>query len=153
VIGQGGPPPEGVEVVIKNNEWKNIRAIRIGWYIVEDEDRKLGGRILRVPCDGPRLPDKVILSGNTRLIEVWPLFSQQTCAIGKDPLKIRYNADRTVLTDFHLISMDEMKELTADGTFRTFKKPYALILAVSEIQYESGETWKLEGAPPPLALK
>jgi hypothetical protein len=152
-IGQGGAPPEGLEVVIKNFDRKTIQAVKLGWYFVEDKDMTLPGRFLRTPCEAPPLPDKIILSGNTQLIEVGPLDSQQTCAIGKQPLKFKYNdVDKIALTDFHLMTIDDIKELTTDGTIRTLKGIYSVVLAVTEIHYADGSTWKLEGAPPPLAL-
>lgn len=151
-IGQGGAPPEGLEVVIKNFDRKTIQAVKLGWYFVEDKSMTLPGRFLRAACDAPPLQDKIVLSGNTQLIEVGPLDSQQTCVIGKGPLRFKYDVDKTALTDFHLMTIDDIKELTTDGTIRTLKGIYSVVLAVTEIHYADGSTWKLDGAPPPLAL-
>lgn len=154
-IGQGGAPPEGIEVVIKNFELKIIQAVKLGWYVIEDPDRTLPGRMLRPPCDAPPFPEKVILSGQTPLIKLGVLYPNETCAIGKKPLKIfsagTFFADKVFLMDERPFTMDMVKELTTDGTWDTFKKPYSMLIAVSEIHYDDGSTWKLAGAPPPFA--
>jgi hypothetical protein len=154
-IGQGGAPPEGIEVVIKNFEVKIIRAVKLGWYIIEDPDRMLPGRMLRTPCDAPPFPDKVILSGQTPLIELGVLYPNETCAIGKKPLKLftagTFFADKVFLMDEHPFTLEMVKELTTDGTSKTFKKQYSMLIAVSEIHYDDGSAWKLKEAPPPFA--
>lgn len=149
---QGGAPPEGLEVVMKNFHWKIINAVKIGWYIAEDENRTLVGRIIKIHCEGTPLPDKVILSGQTSLIDIAPLHQQQRAAIAKKPSKFNYDqwADKVVLIDSPLFTIDEVKELTTDGTFKTFKKIYTVILGISEIHFADGSIWKAEGAPTPL---
>jgi hypothetical protein len=154
MVSQGGAPPEGLEVVMKNFHWKIINAVKIGWYIAEDENRTLVGRIIKIPCDGSPLPDKIVLSGQTSLINIAPLHPEQRAAIAKKPSKFNYEkwADKVVLLDSPLFTIDEVKELTTDGTFKTFKKIYLLILGLSEIHFADGSIWKAEGAPTPLTL-
>lgn len=154
VVSQGAPPPEGLEVVVKNFHWKIINAVKIGWYIAEDEGISLARRILNIPCDAPPLPDKIILSGQTSLIDIAPLHPQQRAAIAKKPSKFKYDqwADKIVLTDSPLFTIDEVKELTTDGTWKTFKKVYTVIMGVSEIHFADGSVWKAEGSPTPLTL-
>jgi hypothetical protein len=152
-VTQGAPPPEGIEVVIKNFGWKIINAVKLGWYIAEDEQRTLAGRLLRVPCEGSPLSDQIVLSGETPLIEIGPLYPQQTAAIGKKPLKMLYDRqDRIILTDFDFITLNEVKDLIAEGTARTFKKTYMLMLGVAEAHFADGTIWKPEGVPVPLTL-
>jgi hypothetical protein len=152
MVSQGGAPPEALEVTMKNFHWKIINAVKIGWYIAEDEDKRLVRRILDTPCDGSPLPNKIVLSGQTSLIDIAPLHPEQKAAISPKPSKFNYDkwVDKVVLIDSPLFTIDEVKELTTDGTFRTFKKIYLLIMGVSEIHFADGSIWKAEGAPTPL---
>jgi hypothetical protein len=147
-IGASARPPDGLEVTIKNFSSKVIKAVKIGWYVIDDIKAHM--RMVNLPCDAPPTKDKIILSGNTQLIEVGPLHPQQTCLIGKAPLRVGPLADKMVTVDFPFISIDDLKDLTTEGTSRSFKKPYPVIMAVSEIEYEDGSRWKVEAGPPPL---
>jgi hypothetical protein len=144
--GVSARPPDGMEVTIKNYSSKVIKAVKIGWYILDD--LQAHARMINLACDAPPTKDKIILSGSTALIEIGELYPQQTCLIGKAPLKVGPAADKMVTIDFPFVSINDLKDLTTDGTALTFKKPYPMIMVVSEIEYEDGTSWKAKNGLP-----
>lgn len=85
---------------------------------------------------------EVLLSGISPLIELGTVLQNDTVNIGTNPLQIHMPATKTVFVDQPLIVWDQVKSLTDDGTPKTLKDDYTVLLYVSEVTFSDGAKWE-----------
>jgi hypothetical protein len=131
----GRQPKEAVlaQVTIENRSEKIITAVKVGWKVYGAQE---GMKISLSPCAAPPPLAEVFLSGTTPLIKLDALGPNETSHIAIDPLPVPVPADKTVFVDRAIISVDDLKSLTA--------KKYTAVVFVSEIHYGDGTRWPTE---------
>ncbi len=81
-------------------------------------------------------------------IELEHLDQNETCKIAtQNAASVMGAADKTVIVTSPIISIDEVRALTTDGTLKTVKGNYVILLAVSEVEYKDGTKWELGAVP------
>lgn len=140
-VSLGGQPLDVLlaQVTIENFSAKPVTAVKLGWDVYK---RDVGVRRSLSPCDVTSDESEVILSGITPLIELGVLLQGETVNIGTNPLKILVPATKTYFVEHPIITWDEAKSLTDDGTRKTLKDDYAVLLYVSEINFSDGTKWE-----------
>ncbi len=140
-VSLGGQPLDVLlaQITIESFSAKPVSAIKLGWNVYK---RDVGVRKSLSPCDVTSDGADVLLSGITPLIELGALLQKETVNIGTNPLQVAMPATRTVFVDQPLITWDEVKSLTDDGTRRTLKDDYAVLLYVSEIDFKDRTKWE-----------
>ncbi|HKO96587.1 MAG TPA: hypothetical protein VJU86_06335 [Pyrinomonadaceae bacterium] len=134
-VSMGRQPKEAIlaQVTIENRSDKIITAVKLGWRVYSEEE---GLKISLSSCTAPPPSAEVFLSGATPLIQLDVLGPKETSHIAIDPLPVPVPADKTVFIDRAIISVDDLKALTANK--------YAAVVFVSEIHYGDGTRWTTE---------
>ena len=131
-VSMGHQPKEAIlaQVTIENRSDKVIAAVKLGWRVYGEKE---GMRIGLSSCAAPAPAAEVFLSATTPLIQLEALGPKETSHIAIDPLPVPMAADKTVFVDRALISVDDIKFLTAIK--------YTAVVFVSEIHYADGTRW------------
>lgn len=144
----GGPSKQAVTSAarIKNLSAKPVSAVKLGWYVVGHDE---GIKLARPgSCSTPSETITSVITGETARIELEHLDQNETCKIAtQNAASVIGAADKTVIVNSPIISMDDVKALTTDGTLETVKGDYVILVAVSEVEYEDGSRWELGGVP------
>ena len=144
----GGPSHDVVlaAVAVRNVSDKPVKAIRLSWYALPSEE---GSRLARGACDAVAEAEATpILSGKSARIDVGTLAAEESCSIAMERNAAQMAAvSRPVLVDAPIIALKEISSLTADGTIRTLKEDYVILIGVSEVEYADGTRWESGGIP------
>jgi len=141
VVSLGGQPQHVLlaQVTIESFSDTPVSAVKLGWNVYK---RDVGVRKSLSPCDVTSDAAEVLLSGISPLIELGALLQNETVNIGTNPLKIPMPATKTFFVDQPFIVWDQVKSLTDDGTPKTFKDDYTVLLYVSEVTFIDGSKWQ-----------
>ena len=134
-VSMGNQPKEAIlaQVTIENRSDQIITAVKVGWKVYGAQE---GFKISLSSCTTPPPSAEVFLSRTTPLIQLDPLGPKETSHIAIDPLPVPVPADKTVFIDRAIISVDDLKSLTANK--------YTAVVFVSEIHYSDGTRWSTE---------
>lgn len=134
-VSMGRQPKEAVlaQVTIENRSDKVITAVKLGWKVYDAQE---GMKISISSCAAPPPSAEVFLSATTPLIPLASLAPRETSHIAIDPLPVPVAADKTAFVDRAIISVDDLKSLTANK--------YTAVVFVSEIHYGDGTKWSTE---------
>jgi hypothetical protein len=140
-VSLGGQPQQVLlaQVTIESFSDKPVSAVKIGWNVYKSD---VGVRKSLSPCDVTSDAAEVLLSGTSPLIELGALLQNETVNIGTNPLKIPMPATKTFFVDQPFIVWDQFKSLTDDGTPKTLKDDYTVLLHVSEVNFSDGAKWE-----------
>ena len=129
------------EVTVENNSEKIISAMKLVWRVYRGDE---GRKIVFASCP-PKSPTVgVLLTGTTDVIQMKSLGAKQTSTIGINPLPVQTSAANTVFVDRPFVTVDDVKSLVISRDNPEYSGKYALILFVSEIQYDDGTRWTSE---------
>ena len=141
VVSLGGQPQHVLlaQVTIESFSGTPVNAVKLGWNVYK---RDVGDRKSLSPCDVTSDAAEVLVSGISPLIELGALLQNETVNIGTNPMKIPMPATKTFFVDQPLIVWDQVKSLTDDGTPKTLKDDYTVLLYVSEVNFTDGTKWE-----------
>jgi hypothetical protein len=139
----GKQPREAIlaEVTVENHSEKIISAMKLGWRVYGEEE---GRKISLASCSPNSASAEVLLTGTTDVIQLTSLSPKETSTIGINPLPAPTSATKTVFVDRPLVTVDDVKSLVMDSDNRVSTRKYALVIFVSEIQYNDGTRWTPE---------
>jgi hypothetical protein len=141
-----GGQPSGVlsaQVSIENRSSKTLTGVKLGWKAYKfSEGRKLALSL----CNEPQTTAEVLTSGTTSFVQVGALAPGETCDVGTNPLKIRGMATKTVFVEEPFLKIGDIESLTEDGTMKTLKDDFIIVMFVAEVHYEDGTAWTAESS-------
>ena len=137
----GAFPPEVLtsQVVIESFTEKLVMGVKLRWDVY---NRAVARKKTLSSCDATPEPADIYLSGITPLIQVGHFANGEVYNITSIRGMTFPLATKNILLDRPIIGWDEVKGLTLDGTRATFKRDYAAIIYVAEIQFEDGTKWE-----------
>jgi hypothetical protein len=139
----GGLPIEILlkQVGLRSYSPKVVTAVRLGWHAVVWENR--------ADLRDPNL--EILISGQTPVINLIALAQNENCDVSMSSMRGGLSrTDKKIETGFPLLSLNDIKPLTLDGTLRTLKERYAFIVYVNEVLFADGTMWQAKGRPPTL---
>jgi hypothetical protein len=127
------------QVGLHNYSPKIVTAVRLGWYAIVWEER------MDLRIANP----EIVLSGQTPVINLTALSQNERCDVAMTSIQGGLaQAEKKVETGFPLLSLNDVKSLTLDGTLKTLKERYAFIVYVNEVLFADGTMWHAKGKPP-----
>ncbi len=127
------------QVGLRSYSPKIVTAVRLGWYAIVWEERM----DLRIPNP------EIVLSGQTPVINLTALSQNESCDVSMTAIQGGvFRSEKKVETGFPLLSLNDVKSLTLDGTLKTLKERYAFIVYVNEVLFADGTMWQAKGKPP-----
>ncbi|HEX7999857.1 MAG TPA: hypothetical protein VF528_15830 [Pyrinomonadaceae bacterium] len=139
----GGLPIEVLlkQVGLRSYSPKVVTAVRLGWHAVVWTNN--------TDLRDPEL--EIVISGQTPVINLIALAQNESCDVSMNAMPRGFSrAEKKIETGFPLLSLNDIRPLTADGTLRTMKERYAFIVYVNEVLFADGTMWQAKGKPPTL---
>jgi hypothetical protein len=137
----GAFPPEVLtsQVVIESFSEKPVTGVKLRWDVY---NLAVARQKTLFSCNATPEAADIYLSGITPLIQVGHFANGEVYNITSIQGMTFPLATNNIILNRPIIGWDEVKGLTLDGTRATFKGNYAVIIYVSEIQFEDGTRWE-----------